>query len=394
MDCSSSFATEMGQSYVPMEHCYSQFGQTQFNLGQSNVPSQQSSEQQQLNVGLSSVPVGQSNVPATPVKPKRSAIKRGTGTKPIKRMVFENEVTIIDNDSVVGESFATTNVEEQPETQQVQWGPSTLEFDMDSVTAIPDDDDIATDMFIVEETVTSSSDEKIDQQESGMYSNTPSGSRSNPFQVNNDDDDKENQHLMFAAPTISEDSMSNHHMITINPNWGRALVVAMDKSSHGDFTQFKLFKRQHSSVCFKRQQNVCLRTVEAEKIILQLGKYVDVANSLIAQDLQPISDSRPMYNDEVHTDAKRCHWYQDVHESAQRMVRVSLTVYNVAQPLVSTYLQIKSFKKDLGGVFRRERYISITLQELIELNLHKKHIAVSMSTYLANFIFKNPFKQF
>ena len=74
-------------------------------------------------------------------------------------------------------------------------------------------------------------------------------------------------------------------------------------------------------------------------------------------------------------DATLSHWHLDIHRTAQRLVRVSFTVYDVVQPIVSTYFQIKLFKRDSSdGIFKRDRYISMTLQELMAFNERKEEI--------------------
>ena len=61
------------------------------------------------------------------------------------------------------------------------------------------------------------------------------------------------------------------------------------------------------------------------------------------------------------------------------MVRVSFIVYDVKQPIVSTYMQIKVFRTnnsafDLEKRMTLDAYVNLTLQELRELSKKEAHL--------------------
>ena len=132
-----------------------------------------------------------------------------------------------------------------------------------------------------------------------------------------------------------------------------------------------MFKKFPETGFFQRAQQISLRTIEAERVIIQLPVFVEKATKYILNGVRPITQTLEASLDE-HTDFGNAQWNLDVSRSSTRLVRVSLLTYDVTQPLISTYFQVKLFKKQDDGIFRKEQWVTITLQELEDLaNEHK-----------------------
>jgi hypothetical protein len=158
-------------------------------------------------------------------------------------------------------------------------------------------------------------------------------------------------------------------MTQVTANWDRTVVVSIDKKT-GHFVQLKLFKKFMPHDFIQRIQQVSLRRVEAEKIFFQLDLFYNAAMKLLQKQLIPLLNFTS-FMDDINQDVDSTHWYMDVHTSEHRIVRVSLAAYDVLTPIVSTYFQIKVFKPDNEGNFKRQEYVAMTLQELNELkNMH------------------------
>ena len=148
----------------------------------------------------------------------------------------------------------------------------------------------------------------------------------------------ENENTERYRPTLSQDSLHYKHIATFSPNHARTVVVTVDLKTEGDFTQFKLFKKFPETGFFQRAQQISLRTIEAERVIIQLPVFVEKATKYILNGVRPITQTLEASLDE-HTDFGNAQWNLDVSRSSTRLVRVSLLTYDVTQPLISTYFQ-------------------------------------------------------
>lgn len=188
--------------------------------------------------------------------------------------------------------------------------------------------------------------------------------------ANDSKDNTENKETYspIQRPTISQDSMNYDHMINFSQNWGRTVVISLDKKS-GDFVQLKVFKKLLPDNFHHRVQQVSLRRVEADKVFFQLEYFYEIAMRLMMRNNVAPLLNVSAHKDDCQKDLQTSHWNTDVHTSSGRIIRVSFTIYNIYAPLISTYFQVKVFKPDAqaDGVFKREEYVSFTMQELKEL---------------------------
>ena len=129
---------------------------------------------------------------------------------------------------------------------------------------------------------------------------------------------------------------------------------------------YKIFKQNPKDYEWYRIQQVSLRRVEAEKIFYQLDYFHSLIMRMIWDKPLTSKTSNSSRDDTLEMDVGTSHWFVEVSQSANRMVRVCFKTYNHLQPYISTYFQVKLFaKKD--RVFKRESIVSLTLQELKEL---------------------------
>ena len=362
MDFSGIQVTDLGQDNVPQPPITPTYSTEPADLEQSNVPQQ--------NEELT--PVSNTQIPQAPTKPnKRNVSACKSVTK--RRKVVKSKPTFLDIDENTVSTTCDPVLQPQTSDNYQVLDPELLDQsqEMDIWGDLADEE--FPDVFTVEEVANikmEPEDIPLTQQESGLYSNNTENYR-NLITLTDDVENKENAAAASAStvdnkyPTISQDSMVYKHLALVSPNWGRVAAISMDPKT-GDFTQFKIFKKLDGF--FKRYQQISLRTIEAEKIVLQFGHFTAVARTLTTGDIlspliiRPRSGKQWLESD----DATLSHWYLDVHRSAERLVRVSFTVYDVVQPIISTYFQIKLFKRDGNdNIFKRDRYISMTLQELI-----------------------------
>ena len=178
------------------------------------------------------------------------------------------------------------------------------------------------------------------------------------------------------------DSLKCKIVATYLTNYGRQVVIAIDIKTRGDFTMFKVFKKFTATGFFQRTQQVSLRTVEAERIILQLRMFLQHSvNYLTGEKSFPVIKQRFEKIIAADVELDNAQWNLDVAESAKRLVRVSLVTYDVKQPIVSTYFNIQLYKKsEEEGVFRRDSGVTLTLQEVEEISDNRKQIIKSMKT--------------
>ena len=188
------------------------------------------------------------------------------------------------------------------------------------------------------------------------------------------DENKKQGDSYKMNPTISQDSMKYKHITTIKESIGRTVIISIDPRSHGDFTQIKVFKKFPNCGFFRRSQQISLRTVEAERILLQSQTFVDHAMQYIMNgwSVGRKVDNVKFKGIDAATDERNSQWSLDVTTTANRLVRVSLITYDCKQPLVTTYFQVKLFKKGTDGVYIMEQWLTLTLQELEGIaNEHK-----------------------
>ena len=193
--------------------------------------------------------------------------------------------------------------------------------------------------------------------------------------------DKENQQwkkweaegLFKRNPTLSMDSMNCKVVATFSTNYGRTVAVALDTKSNGDFTMIKIFKKFNMTGFYQRAQQVSLRTVEAERVILQFPMFVKQAEDLILNGSIPKVHIKFEKGIKADEDLDNAQWNLDINQSTNRLVRVSLITFDISQPLVSTYFQVKLYKKsEEDGYFHRDSGVTMTLQEMEEISDNRK----------------------
>ena len=164
-------------------------------------------------------------------------------------------------------------------------------------------------------------------------------------------------------PTMSQDAEHYKYITVVDPNHARQVAVTLDPRTAGEFTQFKVFKKFPETNFCQRAQQVSLRTIEAERVILQLRHFL---NSVNIYDFTRKEFKFQSGIDEK-ADLENAHWSRDITRTPNRLVRVTFVCYDVAQPDITTYFQVKLYKKDEGGVYKLNQWVSITLQEMADL---------------------------
>lgn len=198
------------------------------------------------------------------------------------------------------------------------------------------------------------------------------------------DENKENNllnekdaELFRKHPTMSQDSLYYNHIHTIVANHGRKVVVSMDPRSHGDFTQFKVFKKFADTGFLQRAQQMSLRTIEAERVLLQLDQFADIGNNLYPE--KTTHHFETSINEQA--DIANCAWYRDISRTQNRLVRVSFLCFDHLQPVISSYFQVKLFKRADDGIFKLDQWVSMTIQELEQMSYQRKAIVSDLAKH-------------
>lgn len=177
-------------------------------------------------------------------------------------------------------------------------------------------------------------------------------------------DNKENS-VPPEKINISMDAMKYRHIALVRPLPYRAAAISVDLETNWEFTQFKVFAKDRDGSYYRRQQ-VSLTAVESLKILYQLNHFVRCADNYVLNNpnLQPVNLKEQVKDISEVADMNNSQWCLDVHRSDNRLIRVSFVVYDLNQRLISTYFQIKFFKKDPTEQFKLYRFVNFTLQEL------------------------------
>jgi hypothetical protein len=115
----------------------------------------------------------------------------------------------------------------------------------------------------------------------------------------------------------------------------------------------------------RKSQQIGLRPIEAEKILkacehirLNILSAMYVKHSPLAETFAPSASPTDL------EDSKYCHWFLDLYQTLRRKIRISYTVYNVNDPLLSFYVQVKVFtRKEADKPFIRQSQVNINLRE-------------------------------
>ena len=134
---------------------------------------------------------------------------------------------------------------------------------------------------------------------------------------------------------------------------------------------FKLFRYSKLENKIIKYQQVCLRPIEAERVLQESGHILNLvmSNMYVKEDksdkqLERTLSLKENFRITPDDDAELTPLFVDLISSKRRLIRVSHKKYNCDDPAGSSYLQIKHFaKKAVEDKFTRNGQLSMTLQE-------------------------------
>ena len=177
----------------------------------------------------------------------------------------------------------------------------------------------------------------------------------------------------YQGITIEEDNLRSVWVQDLSITETRIIRVSMcqflpNTANVATWIYFKIFKRDNQQV-FRQHQQVCYRVQEADRILQSIQYIGECVNALLLK----VKDDRHFekttkFNITDDEDANNLHWYFDLFETQRRKTRVSYIMYDVKDPLISSYIQFKLFtrEKQLQS-FTRKQQINLTILEFNRL---------------------------
>lgn len=191
---------------------------------------------------------------------------------------------------------------------------------------------------------------------------------------------------VFIGKTFEEDMNAFHSAYDNQLHADRRLRVTVGMNN-SNFVQFKLFKWNHNDSIWRVHQQVSLTLSEFDKVLLQMEPLRDEIKEFISGPLP----SKPLKfvggRCSPSTDVTQTHWFKEVHHTQRRLVRVSVVVYDLCQPLVSSYVQIKLFTRaNENAEFERDRIVSFTFREFCDMAEKQNFIERNCKRICFNFV--------
>ena len=155
---------------------------------------------------------------------------------------------------------------------------------------------------------------------------------------------------------------------------------AKDKPA-SNWINLKLFKLQESE--FRQMQQIFYRPAEFKKLFESLPFIMDsIHKSILASPDKEVEMSETFKVTDKE-DSKFVNWFCDVYSTQRRKIRVSHIIYNVNDPVTSSYVQLKLFTRATeSDEFTKKYLVNMKFEEFALLSQNSEFITSEVNTVM------------
>lgn len=181
--------------------------------------------------------------------------------------------------------------------------------------------------------------------------------------------------VRYIGATLAEDSQRVVWYWDISQTEKRVLRFTVAEFPCADNTlatwgYFKLFKKAEDKE-YRQFQQICCRMFEIEKLIGSLAyarDHVVGLQSSVKTEIPIDSEGKQKFDITDKEDEATVHWFFDVCESPKRKLRISYLMYQINDPIYSSYIQLKLFTREsMEDEFTRRFLLNMSYTEFTGL---------------------------
>ena len=155
--------------------------------------------------------------------------------------------------------------------------------------------------------------------------------------------------IPFERPTLDQDREKDMWYWDISTSSNRVVRLSLSRfpgekeKPASSWINLKLFKVQESE--FRQMQQIFYRHSEFKKLFESLPFIMDSLHKSILDCPEKEIEKCETFKITDKEDAKFVNWFWDFYTSQRRKMRVSHIIYDVKDPVTSSYVQLKLFTR-------------------------------------------------